>query len=1061
MRLLRHCCLVGWMIFTGGAWSQLSYTGGVLSQDFNSLPLSDTFDFSDWGVAKGPALLSAAPLAVAGAAGWGIHARVGTQLLFLVGQGDMGTASVYSYGQHAAQDRALGSLGGSAQAANLGWRLTNMTGQTLTQFTLSFYAEQWRNGGTASLVGLIGEYRLASTGDIDAGSYTSVTALEAPALSAVGSAFAMNGNSTNNRVERSATVTGLNWAAGQMLIMRWRDLDETGADNGVAIDDVIFHAPTAPVLPLVQSLSPTPGSTMVSGSRPVVVTFNQPVTAAATWFEITGSLSGNLAATLSNAGLMRYTLTPSAPWPSGEMITVRVIAPQITNSAAQAMAADHVASFFTLTDPAMVTRISDVQGTDGYSPLTGAVVTVQGVVVADFQGAAPALGGYYLQEEDVDADCQSASSEALWIGNSVANVSLGDVVQVTGTVSESGSLTQLVNLAAVAITGAADLPAVTTVMLPVTNTVGLERYEGMRVSFPQTLSVSSNSGGRGTTDGFSRFGELLLSSDGPLVTPTELIDPNDVPASGTSSSGRSQVAAIHAYERQMERRSLILDDASLAQWPDPTPYLNAQATRRCGDSVNGLTGILTYASAAYRVHPTSAVNFVDANPRPALPPAVNGRLKVAAMNVLNYFTTFAGVNDRGAGNGTEFERQKAKIIPALAALDADILGLMEIQNASAASSDLLSALNAEVSVPYAFVPDPVGGYPAAGEAGDHIRCVLLYRPSRVSLFGPCHMDTNTVWSTPNPLRFPQAQVFQEIATGERLVVCVNHWKSKSSSGATGLNVDQNDGQAAFTELRRQQAARLHLWLQGIASLVGDNDLLIMGDLNCNGEEDPLDILRANGWADQGLRFQGEDYSYRLNGQRGRLDHTFASASMESQILAHDHWHINADEPAFYDYNTETKSAAQLLINVGTPFRSSDHDPILVGVSLMPQSMTFAMWQAARVWASASVAAGDDPDGDGVQNLIEFALNTNPEVPSTAQLPQAERLPNELHFDYRQRVQLNGTQIIPEWSEDLVSWSAISTAITLQSLDLQTELKRAVVSTVGRDRLFLRLRVTGP
>jgi len=243
--------------------------------------------------------------------------------------------------------------------------------------------------------------------------------------------------------------------------------------------------------------------------------------------------------------------------------------------------------------------------------------------------------------------------------------------------------------------------------------------------------------------------------------------------------------------------------------------------------------------------------------------------------------------------------------------------------------------------------------------------------------------------------------------------------------------------------------------------VGDNDLLIMGDLNCNGEEDPLDILRANGWADQGQRFQGEDYSYRLNGQRGRLDHTFASASMESQISAHDHWHINADEPAFYDYHTETKSAAQLLINEGTPFRSSDHDPILVGVSLMPQSMTFAMWQAARVWASASVAAGDDPDGDGVQNLIEFALNTNPEVPSTEQLPQAERLHHELHFDYRQRVQLSGTQIIPEWSEDLVSWSAISTAITLQSLDLQTELKRAVVSTVGRDRLFLRLRVTGP
>jgi hypothetical protein len=276
-----------------------------------------------------------------------------------------------------------------------------------------------------------------------------------------------------------------------------------------------------------------------------------------------------------------------------------------------------------------------------------------------------------------------------------------------------------------------------------------------------------------------------------------------------------------------------------------------------------------------------------------------------------------------------------------------------------------------------------------------------------------------------------------------------------------LNVDQNDGQAAFTELRRQQAARLHTWLQGIASLVGDNDLLIMGDLNCNGEEDPLDILRANDWADQGQRFQMEDYSYRLKGQRGRLDHTFASATMGPQILAHDHWHINADEPAFYDYNAETKSAAQLLINAGTPFRSSDHDPILVGVSLMPQSTTYTMWQAARVWTSVSTAAGDDPDGDGVQNLIEFALNTDPEVPSAAQLPQADRGQNELRFDYQQRVQLSGTQILPEWSEDMASWSLMPTPSTLQSLDLRTELKRAVISTVGKDRLFLRLRVTGP
>lgn len=1061
MQVLRSLHLIAWIGLTGTTCGQLNYTGGIAFQDFNTLPMADTYDLSDFGVAKGPALLSAAPISATAVVGWGIHARVGTQLFFLVGAGDVGTASAYSYGQPAAVDRALGSLGGSSQAANLGWRITNNTGQTLTRFTISFYAEQWRNGGTSSLTGLIGEYRLVSSGDIDSGTYTQHSALDVPAVSATGSGFAMNGNSPNNRVERSATVTGLNWTAGQMLILRWRDVDETGADNGLALDDVIFHAPTTTLLPLVQSLSPEAGSTLISGSTPVVVTFNQAVTTAGSWYQVTGSVSGAISVTTANAGPMRYTLTPTGGWPSGETITVRVMASQITNSTSQLMAVDHVASFSTLEPISTITPISSVQGVDGYSPLTGAAVTVQGVVVADFQGASPALGGFYLQEEDAEVDANAQTSESIWIGNSATDVSVGDVVQVTGTVSEAGALTQLSNPTAITVMGTTSLPTLTSVSLPVASTVALERFEGMHVSFSQTLSVTSNSGGTGTTDGFARFGELGLSSSGPLVTPTEFMDPNDVPASGVSSSGRSNVAAIHAYERQMDLRSLILDDASSAQWPTPTPFLNALGTRRCGDTVTGLIGILTSSNGSYRVQPTSAVIFADANPRPVSPPALSGRLKVAAMNVLNYFTTFGGTNDRGASNAAEFARQKAKIVMALSALDADVLGLMEIQNTPAAVADLLSALNAAVSVPYAVVPDPVGGYPLAGVAGDYIRCVLLYRPSRVSLFGPCYMDVDAVWSTPNPLRFPQAQVFTEISTGERLVVCVNHWKSKSSSGATGTNVDQNDGQSSFNEMRRQQAARLHAWLQGIAAAVGDQDLLIMGDLNSNGEEDPLDILRANGWADQGQRFQGDDYSYRLNGLRGRLDHTFASPTMAAQILANDHWHINADEPAFYDYNTENKSTAHLLNNVGTAFRSSDHDPILVGVSLIPQSTTYTMWQAARVWSSPGTAATDDPDSDGVPNLVEFALNTDPEVVSSLLLPQVNRVQDELCFDYRQRAQLSGTQIIPEWSEDMVSWSAMPNASTIQSLNLQTELRRAVMSTVGKQRLFLRLRVTGP
>ena len=69
--------------------------------------------------------------------------------------------------------------------------------------------------------------------------------------------------------------------------------------------------------------------------------------------------------------------------------------------------------------------------------------------------------------------------------------------------------------------------------------------------------------------------------------------------------------------------------------------------------------------------------------------------------------------------------------------------------------------------------------------------------------------------------------------------------------------------------------------------------------------------------------------------------------------------------------------------------------------------------------------------------------------------------SELHFEYRQRSQLSGTMIIPEWSEDLSQWHETAVITTVQALDTQTELKRAVITGAGNDQLFVRLRVTGP
>jgi predicted extracellular nuclease len=47
------------------------------------------------------------------------------------------------------------------------------------------------------------------------------------------------------------------------------------------------------------------------------------------------------------------------------------------------------------------------------------------------------------------------------------------------------------------------------------------------------------------------------------------------------------------------------------------------------------------------------------------------------------------------------------------------------------------------------------------------------------------------------------------------------------------------------------------------------------------------------------------------------------------------WHINSDEPSVLDYNTNFKSPAQIeYLYSPDQYRSSDHDPVIVGLELI-------------------------------------------------------------------------------------------------------------------------------
>ncbi|MBW3638191.1 MAG: endonuclease/exonuclease/phosphatase, partial [Armatimonadetes bacterium] len=318
---------------------------------------------------------------------------------------------------------------------------------------------------------------------------------------------------------------------------------------------------------------------------------------------------------------------------------------------------------------AQTTPISAVQGSTDESPLKGQTVSVEGIVTGDFQ-LPTQFSGFYLQ--DPLGDGNDATSEGIFVyvnarsRTASVDVSVGERVRVKGRVAEHEGQTQISSTSSIEILGTESVPPPTPVSLPLPSGATLEQFESMLVTFPQPLTVTGQ-------NELARFGAITLSAGGRLFVPTNQ-------------------AKLGALADDGAIRTIVLDDGSGAQTPKPMPYADANGTRRTGSRVRNLTGILGFTKEKYRIQPTVAPVFEETNPRPAAPPEVGGTLKVAAANVLNYWTTLqnkANPKARGAKTPNEFIRQSAKIVAQLQGMDADIVGLMELENNGAtAISDL-------------------------------------------------------------------------------------------------------------------------------------------------------------------------------------------------------------------------------------------------------------------------------------------------------------------------------------------------------------------------------------
>ena len=163
-------------------------------------------------------------------------------------------------------------------------------------------------------------------------------------------------------------------------------------------------------------------------------------------------------------------------------------------------------------------------------------------------------------------------------------------------------------------------------------------------------------------------------------------------------------------------------------------------------------------------------------------------------------------------------------------------------------------------------------------------------------------------------------------TGKPFVVVANHLKSKGCSEATGLDADQKDGAGCWNALRLDSAQRLDAWLKTDPTRTRSDRVVMLGDFNAYAMEDPVRWLRDDaGWVDAFKQAGIEQpYSYVYSGLTGRLDHALLSPSLAKQLRGAAEWHINADEQDAQGYADGDPAV---------PFRSSDHDPLLLGFDL--------------------------------------------------------------------------------------------------------------------------------
>ncbi len=598
------------------------------------------------------------------------------------------------------------------------------------------------------------------------------------------------------------------------------------------------------------------------------------------------------------------------------------------------------------------TLISAIQGSDDASAEVGNSHIVEAVITG-FRA-----DGFFIQEETVQSDDDATTSEGLFVDGST-DIEAGHIIRLYGEVGENYGLTTLTMDADVTPADCGATDDVLTTELAMPYDVDLETLEGMLVSVTDATVTSQNN--------LWRYGELVVS-DSIKRQPSDVAAP----------LSEAYEAAVEAAEASL----LTIEDDNSNSYPDEISYFPTFSYAnaiRVGDTVTA-AGPLNYSFGTYRINPTDVITVTSG--REANPVVTEGNLSIATFNVLNYFNgevtdsgevTFDYDANRGAEDETEFALQEGRIVEAIVGLNADVVGLMEIENDGfgddSAIQALVTAINAELAEEeqYTFVSTADSSIIGT----DAITVGLLYRASVVVPAGDAQIVDMPIQQIDEDsvaqMRAALVQTFTHVESEKTFAVAVNHFKSKGSECAEDLAEDVSDTdviQGSCNALRVSAAITL---AEALADESMPERVLILGDLNAYSAEDPVALLTDYTPEDRGYtiktaintdmdegesvevetsygyhnlaeEFDADGYSYWYYGteQVGSLDHVLASEAFLADAVDGAHWNINSPEVYQLTYDQALTyypdEDGYAFTDVG-PYKSSDHDPFIATFSL--------------------------------------------------------------------------------------------------------------------------------